>query len=59
MSALPSEWIAILRKVRGVYLLTCPETKEQYVGKVSSADSTTETISTVLRGQRAFCAAQC
>jgi hypothetical protein len=27
-----SEWIAILRSTKGVYLLTCPRTKEQYVG---------------------------
>jgi hypothetical protein len=35
---LPSEWIAILRNQRGIYLLTCPDTKEQYVGKASGTD---------------------
>jgi GIY-YIG catalytic domain len=34
---IPSEWIAILRNQRGIYLLTCPDTKEQYVGKASGA----------------------
>jgi hypothetical protein len=35
---IPNEWIAILRNQRGIYLLTCPDTKEQYVGKASGAD---------------------
>jgi GIY-YIG catalytic domain len=35
---LPTEWIAILRNQRGIYLLTCPDTKEQYIGKASGAD---------------------
>jgi hypothetical protein len=30
--ALPSGWKDILKISRGVYLLTCPKTKEQYVG---------------------------
>ncbi|WP_246166372.1 GIY-YIG nuclease family protein [Sphingomonas sinipercae] len=30
--ALPMSWTAILSEARGVYLLTCPRTKEQYVG---------------------------
>ncbi|ODA67566.1 hypothetical protein A7A08_01600 [Methyloligella halotolerans] len=29
---LPAGWIAALKASRGVYLLTCPATKEQYVG---------------------------
>jgi hypothetical protein len=29
---LPKSWIEILRTSRGIYLLTCPKTKEQYVG---------------------------
>ena len=35
---MPKTWIAALESSRGVYLLTCPKTKEQYVGSaVSSA----------------------
>lgn len=29
---LPASWREVLRSARGVYLLTCPRTKEQYVG---------------------------
>jgi hypothetical protein len=29
---LPLGWIEVLRSTRGVYLLTCPRTREQYVG---------------------------
>jgi hypothetical protein len=36
--ALPKSWIDILKISRGVYLLTCPSTKEQYVGSASGAD---------------------
>lgn len=32
VEALPLSWLAALRAARGVYLLTCPRTKEQYVG---------------------------
>lgn len=32
IEALPMSWRAILTSVRGIYLLTCPKTKEQYVG---------------------------
>ncbi len=32
VEALPLSWCAILSSVRGIYLLTCPKTKEQYVG---------------------------
>jgi hypothetical protein len=32
---LPTGWIEILRFQKGIYLLTCLETKEQYVGKAS------------------------
>lgn len=35
---LPSRWVDFLREGRGVYLLTCPRTKEQYVGKADGAD---------------------
>jgi len=36
--AMPSAWAEFLRNGRGVYLLTCPKTKEQYVGKADGAD---------------------
>lgn len=32
IEALPSSWRAVLQAARGVYLLTCPRTREQYVG---------------------------
>jgi hypothetical protein len=38
IAAVPSGWIDALRSVKGVYLLTCPKTKEQYVGKASGED---------------------
>lgn len=33
LDSLPLTWIAALKSCCGVYLLTCPKTKEQYVGK--------------------------
>lgn len=36
--SLPLPWSAALRVARGVYLLTCPQTKEQYVGSAYGAD---------------------
>jgi hypothetical protein len=38
LNSLPSTWVAALAASRGVYLLTCPKTKEQYVGKADGAD---------------------
>ena len=38
INLLPSEWITMLRNQKGIYLLTCPNTKEQYVGKASGSD---------------------
>lgn len=35
---LPVPWTVALRAARGVYLLTCPKTKEQYVGSAYGAD---------------------
>ena len=32
LASLPLSWVAALRSSGGVYLLTCPKTKEQYVG---------------------------
>ena len=35
---LPATWSTALSAVKGVYLLTCPRTKEQYVGSATGAD---------------------
>jgi hypothetical protein len=35
---MPTSWVATLKSSRGVYLLTCPKTKEQYVGAAIGAD---------------------
>ena len=38
IEGLPPEWIAALKNARGVYLLTCPKTKERYVGAAYGED---------------------
>jgi len=38
IETLPSGWLSTLRAARGVYLLTCPQTREQYVGSASGDD---------------------
>ncbi len=35
MERLPLSWIAALKTSRGIYLLTCPRTREQYVGSAT------------------------
>ena len=35
LSKLPKDWITALKSSRGVYLLTCPKTHEQYVGSAA------------------------
>ncbi len=35
---LPATWVATLQSAQGVYLLTCPKTKEQYVGSATGVD---------------------
>ena len=35
---LPVAWVTALSSSRGVYLLTCPRTREQYVGSASGAE---------------------
>lgn len=35
LDRLPHGWIAALQACKGVYLLTCPKTKEQYVGSAT------------------------
>jgi hypothetical protein len=37
IATLPASWQVALGSVRGIYLLTCPKTKEQYVGKASGS----------------------
>jgi hypothetical protein len=36
---LPRSWITALQSSRGVYLLTCPTTKEQYVGSATGEEA--------------------
>jgi hypothetical protein len=38
LPSLPTSWIAVLSATKGVYLLTCPRTREQYVGSACGAD---------------------
>ena len=38
LANIPASWVAALSAVRGVYLLTCPRTREQYVGAAYGAD---------------------
>ena len=38
LESLPSSWISALKSSHGVYLLTCPRTKEQYVGSANGED---------------------
>ncbi len=38
IEALPQNWSAVLKSSAGVYLLTCPKTKEQYVGSVTGRE---------------------
>jgi hypothetical protein len=35
---LPKTWVEALRKTKGIYLLSCPKTKEQYVGSATGED---------------------
>jgi hypothetical protein len=35
LDKLPKGWIAVLQSSKGIYLLTCPKTKEQYVGSAT------------------------
>jgi len=32
---LPRAWVSRLKEARGIYLLTCPRTREHYIGKAS------------------------
>lgn len=37
IESLPASWVQVLRSSRGIYLLTCPATREQYVGSATGA----------------------
>lgn len=39
LDSLPQSWITTLQSARGVYLLTCPKTKEQYVGSATGEEA--------------------
>jgi hypothetical protein len=38
LRTLPLDWATALRAAKGIYLLTCPRTKEQYVGAANGVD---------------------
>jgi hypothetical protein len=38
IESLPLGWVTTLKASRGIYLLTCPKTMEQYVGKASGSE---------------------
>jgi hypothetical protein len=38
IAGLPAPWIAALSSSRGIYLLTCPKTREQYVGSATGTN---------------------
>ncbi len=38
VAGLPLAWVEVLKNAEGVYLLTCPRTKEQYVGSAYGDD---------------------
>jgi hypothetical protein len=38
LEKIPKSWIDALRSSRGIYLLTCPRTKEQYVGSATGEE---------------------
>ncbi len=38
LDTLPKGWIETLRSSKGIYLLTCPKTKEQYVGSATGEE---------------------
>ncbi|MEN6621808.1 MAG: GIY-YIG nuclease family protein [Smithella sp.] len=38
LNRIPFGWITTLRSSKGIYLLTCPTTREQYVGSASGQD---------------------
>ncbi|HRQ37413.1 MAG TPA: GIY-YIG nuclease family protein [Chloroflexota bacterium] len=38
LESMPGSWITALQSSRGVYLLTCPKTKEQYIGSATGED---------------------
>jgi hypothetical protein len=39
LESLPASWITALKSSRGVYLLSCPHTKEQYIGSATGDEA--------------------
>jgi hypothetical protein len=35
LNKLPKSWVTVLQSSKGIYLLTCPQTREQYVGSAT------------------------
>lgn len=35
INSLPKSWVNVIKSSRGVYLLTCPKTREQYIGSAT------------------------
>lgn len=38
IETIPAGWADALRSTKGIYLLTCPKTREQYVGMASGSE---------------------
>jgi hypothetical protein len=38
IEAMPKGWQDVLSATKGIYLLSCPKTKEQYIGSASGAE---------------------
>jgi GIY-YIG catalytic domain len=38
IDSLPNNWISVLKSSKGIYLLTCPRTREQYVGSATGEE---------------------
>ena len=38
LDKLPKDWVTALRYSKGIYLLTCPKTREQYVGSATGEE---------------------
>jgi len=38
IESLPQSWIEVLKNLKGIYLLVCPKTHEQYVGSVAGEE---------------------
>ncbi len=38
LETLPSNWVAVLKNAKGIYLLSCPATREVYIGQASGSN---------------------